>query len=257
MDFFKYQGTGNDFVIVDNFNGQYNGVTIQAIQNICDRKFGVGADGFIRLNPMEGFDLEVDYFNADGSKSFCGNGTRCALHLAHHLGYIADSTHFWAIDGAHHAKIFPEEIALKMSDVESWENRNNQYVLNTGSPHFISFTTDINALDLIPWAKSIRFNDEFRAEGINVNAVQVLTDDHISMRTYERGVEDETLSCGTGATAAAIGYALNQNKLGQHVIGVQVPGGDLSVRFELTASRAHEVWLIGPAKQVFRGEIEL
>lgn len=257
VEFFKYQGTGNDFIIVDNFNGQYNSITIQEIQMLCDRKFGIGADGFIRLNAHKEFDLEVDYFNADGSKSFCGNGTRCAIHLAFNLAYVSDSTSFWAIDGAHEAKILPHDIALKMSDVSSWKCTDDAFVLNTGSPHFISFKPDVQSFDLIPWAKSIRFNDHYREEGINVNAVEVLSPHNIRMRTYERGVEDETLSCGTGATAAAICHAIQQEQLGIQDIEVQVPGGNLTVRFELSPSQASHVWLIGPAKQVFRGEIEL
>lgn len=255
--FEKYQGTGNDFILIDNLSGKYNALQIQQIKNICDRKYGVGADGLIKINKVENYDFEVEYFNSDGSKSFCGNGTRCAVAFVSKLGIIKDEYFFFAIDGEHRAKISNDLVSLKMADVNHVEEIENNFVLNTGSPHFIHYVENIHDFDIVKYGKQIRFSTQFSENGINVNAVESIAPNKITMATYERGVEDETLSCGTGVTAASLIHAFKNKTNGNQSIHVETKGGDLLVEFDYSNNRFENIWLVGPAKFVFIGEFEI
>lgn len=253
VDFVKYQGTGNDFVMIDNRSGKWNALTVQDIRRICDRRFGVGADGLILLNSHPKLDFEVDYYNSDGSKSFCGNGARCAVAFAKTLGINTSLAHFTAIDGEHEASQKYETVSLLMKDVSLVQQYEGDYVIDTGSPHYIQFLP-VEHLDVREQGRKIRYSDTYRANGINVNFVEIVGDKHIRVRTYERGVEDETLSCGTGVTAAALAYATKENLHGEQLIDVTTSGGDLKVHFSRTGEMEFErIYLIGPAKRVFEG----
>ncbi len=253
IEFVKYQGTGNDFVMIDNRSGKWNDLAIEDIRRICDRRFGVGADGLILLNSHSKLDFEVDYYNSDGSKSFCGNGARCAVAFAKTLGFNTSLTHFIAIDGEHEASQKYETVSLLMKDVSLVRKQEEDYIIDTGSPHYIQFGP-VEHLHVYELGKKIRYSDQFRAEGINVNFVEIVGVKHIRVRTYERGVEDETLSCGTGVTAAALAYAVKENLHGEQLIDVSTSGGDLKVHFSRTGDMEFErIFLIGPAKRVFEG----
>ena len=258
IHFEKYQGTGNDFVMLDNLNGQYNSLTIQDIQFICDRRFGVGADGLIKINTHPSFDFEVDYYNSDGSKSFCGNGARCAVAFAESLGVIKTNARFIAIDGVHQAIKNSQTIALDMLPVNIVNQVDESFILDTGSPHYVRFVKNVNEVDVLAFGREIRYSDRFKKEGINVNIIEEMSENSIKIRTYERGVEDETLSCGTGATACALVVGLKDAILGKRLINVDVLGGKLSVSYEnLGNGNFSNIQLIGPGKFVFKGEINV
>lgn len=258
ISFSKYQGTGNDFVMLDNLSGQYDELTIEQIQRLCDRRFGIGADGLIKINRSESTDYEVDYYNSDGSKSFCGNGARSAVAFAESLGFDVKNTVFDAIDGKHFAQKKSEIIALEMSSVNHVEKLSNDYILHTGSPHYIRFVHSINENDIVSIGREIRYSDRFKKEGINVNIVEIVSADHLIVNTYERGVEDETLSCGTGVTAAVLAYAIKINLKDQNTVNVSVKGGELKVSFNRTGEQQFEsINLIGPAQFVFKGEMDV
>lgn len=256
--FEKYQGTGNDFVMLDNLSGEYNDLSIKQIIQICDRRFGVGADGLIKINAHPNLDFEVDYYNSDGSKSFCGNGARCAVAFAKTLGVIEKDTHFNAIDGDHQAQISGETVALNMHNVSSVNQSFDTFELNTGSPHFVKFVPHLENENIVETGRLVRFSDQYKNEGINVNLVEELLTDSIKISTYERGVEDETLSCGTGATACALVVGYKKNQLGDNKVFVEVKGGNLLVEFTyLGNGKFTNIQLIGPAKFVFKGEIDV
>lgn len=256
--FYKYQGAGNDFVMLDNTQGAYADLSIAQIQAICQAKFGVGADGLIRINACLNADFEVDYYNADGTKSFCGNGARCSVMFANFLGLIQNNqTTFLAIDGMHEAFIKDDLVELKMNDVSEIHVLDTTiFETNTGSPHFLSYFDDINQVDVVTYGKSIRYSEAYQQEGINVNLVQELAPRKICVYTYERGVEDETLSCGTGVTAAALSLAYKNQLKGEQLIEVQTKGGQLAVKMNYTDAFT-DIWLIGPAKEVFKGEMSI
>lgn len=258
IEFYKYQGTGNDFVLLDNRQGIYSSITPKQVNLLCNRRFGIGADGLMLLNSKEGFDFEMKYFNSDGKEaSMCGNGARCILKFASMLGIKKSSYNFFAVDGIHEAEIdLNGEIRLKMQNVDGVDDFSNHYVLDTGSPHYVKTTSNIMKVDVVGEGRAIRNSKEFAAEGINVNFVEILDEDRIYVRTYERGVEDETLSCGTGVTAAALISAHNDN--GFNRVEVKTTGGRLSVEFEkLSDTHFINIWLSGPAEMVYKGEINL
>lgn len=254
MEFYKYQGTGNDFVMIDNRLGTWDDLSIEQIQKLCDRRFGIGADGLIKINTAEGVDFEVDYYNSDGSKSFCGNGARCSVSFAHFLNIFKNKTTFLGIDGLHEAEINNGIVKLKMGDVSAISKDGDHYVLNTGSPHFIQYVDDVAGYDVYTNGNKIRNSDTYKKEGINVNFVSQLADDELFVRTYERGVEDETYSCGTGVTAAALTFMQNNN---QTFVKIKVKGGSLNVYAKSNGSGFSDIWLEGPAVQVFSGTIEI
>ena len=258
ISFYKYQGAGNDFVMVDNRGANPVRREDEAtIRFLCDRRFGVGADGVILLQEKEGYDFEMVYFNADGRESsMCGNGGRCIVAFAQFLGVIDQEAFFLAIDGPHQARVTREDwVELQMTDVGEVERGADFYRMDTGSPHYVRFVEQVHGLDIVAEAHKVRYSDRFREEGINVNFVEEQSKG-IKVATYERGVEDETLSCGTGVTAAAIAWYLRQPGRERREVAIQAKGGRLSVRFEPEAEAFSNIWLCGPAKQVFRGEIE-
>ncbi|WP_295200964.1 diaminopimelate epimerase [uncultured Chryseobacterium sp.] len=254
MEFYKYQGTGNDFVMIDNRSGEWDSLEISDIAKLCDRRFGIGADGLIKINIAEGYDFEVDYYNSDGSKSFCGNGARCSVAFAFFLDMFEGSCRFMAIDGPHEAEIHNGIIKLKMSDVEMISMDGEDSVLDTGSPHYVKYVEDLISYDVFAEGKSIRNSENYREKGINVNFVEKNGQDGIFVRTYERGVEDETYSCGTGVTAAALTFMQKNNLIS---VTVKTLGGNLAVQAEQDGSSFRNIWLEGPAKQVFKGKIDL
>ncbi|WP_430402395.1 diaminopimelate epimerase [Fluviicola sp.] len=257
LHFVKYQGTGNDFILIDNRSGEWDSLSISTIQKLCDRRFGVGADGLIKINSLPGTDFEVDYYNSDGSKSFCGNGARCSVAFAHELGITANAVSFMAIDGMHEAVKKDGLVFLKMNDVSEIDTTQKEFVLNTGSPHFVHFTENVADFDIVAYGKQIRYSDKYKDEGINVNAIHQLEEHAFEIRTYERGVEDETLSCGTGVTAAALALGEKNKVTGDFEYQVKSQGGELSVKFTRTDSGFTDIWLIGPAVAVFKGEVNV
>jgi diaminopimelate epimerase len=257
INFSKYQGTGNDFIMLDNRSGLYDSLSIPQIKHLCDRKFGIGSDGLIKINSDLNTDFEVDYYNSDGSKSFCGNGARCAVAFASSLGIDVSNTTFDAFDGLHEASLEAGIVSLKMNDVSDVEIIGFDYQIYTGSPHYIHFLEG-SKRDVVEYGRSIRYGEKYEVEGINVNTVQVFEKNHLVVETYERGVEDETLSCGTGVTACAIAYAIKEGLKGIQEVQTQVKGGQLSVRFNRVSEFVFdEVCLIGPATFVFKGELDV
>ena len=258
LEFYKYQGTGNDFVILDNRDGKYNDLTAKQVKQICNRRFGIGADGLMLLNTKKYIDFEMIYYNADGNESsMCGNGGRCLVKFAKLMGIHKSTYHFIAVDGKHEAEIdMHGTVRLKMQNVISVEYHSGHMVINTGSPHFVKFATNVEDIDVVETGREIRYSKEFKEEGINVNFVESVGEDDIFVRTYERGVEDETLSCGTGVTASALMSAHNES--GFNRVEVKTPGGHLSVEFEKIDDQHFEnIWLCGPAELVYKGELEL
>lgn len=257
LTFHKYQGAGNDFVIVDNRAAQFPAQDYKLVQQLCNRRFGVGADGLMLLQNHDKYDFEMLYYNADGMPgSMCGNGGRCITAFAKHLGLITDETNFLAVDGPHYAKFSAKNVSLQMIDVQHIEDHEHYWVLNTGSPHYVCFTSDVQSVDVFAQGRAIRYNDRFKHEGINVNFVQELGPCHLFVRTYERGVEEETLSCGTGMTASALCYGLKKQLMGQKVIAIDTPGGKIKVSFnQVQSGQFEQVFLEGPAELVYQGDI--
>jgi diaminopimelate epimerase len=255
ITFNKYHGTGNDFVIIDN---RANAISFSAelIHKICDRHFGIGADGLILLEASKKADFMMTYFNADGYKSsMCGNGGRCIAAFASRMGIVGKSMLFEAIDGLHHAEIITQDanvniVRLEMSDVTDWQFFGNDLLVDTGSPHYIIVADDLEAVDVEQAGRKVRNDQSISTEGVNVDFLTITTD-HIKLRTYERGVEGETLSCGTGVTAAAIATAL---KYGGFQFSIQTKGGELQVSFQKDDQKFHNIFLTGPATFVFEGE---
>lgn len=258
LHFFKYQGTGNDFIIIDNRNKQYQ-LTTEQINFLCNRRLGIGADGLMLLEEQAGYDFKMVYYNADGNEgTMCGNGGRCLVKFAKDRGIVKPNYTFIAIDGEHKANFDDNGwIQLKMQDVPSYtENKYGDVEINTGSPHYIRNVNDVLSVDVFKEGQAIRYNETYEAKGINVNFVQRLDENTIAVRTYERGVEDETLSCGTGVTASALVFAHNER--GFNHVDVKTKGGLLAVEFNKTADTAFEnIWLCGPATFVFEGKIEI
>ncbi len=258
IEFYKYQGTGNDFILLDNRQNIYNEITPEQVKQLCDRHFGIGSDGLMLLNNKEGYDFEMIYYNADGKEgSMCGNGGRCIVKFASMLGIKKKEYNFLATDGIHEAEIdFNKEVSLKMKDVNDVDFNLGNFLLDTGSPHYIKYVKDIKNIDVVAEGRKIRYSKEFAEKGVNVNFVEIMADDEIFVRTYERGVEDETLSCGTGVTASALVSAHNEK--GFNRVEVKTIGGSLCVEFEKMSEKEFvNVWLRGPAELVFSGEINL
>ena len=254
---YKYQGTGNDFIIVDN-REQHTQLTTEQIKGLCDRRFGIGADGFMLLELAPQVDFKMVYYNSDGNESsMCGNGGRCIVAFAKKLGVISNSAKFLAIDGLHDAEIQEDQVSLKMNDVKNIEIGADYYFLNTGSPHYIKFVTNINTLNVFEEGKKIRYNTRFFEEGTNVNFIE-MQQDELMVRTYERGVEDETLSCGTGVTAAALVACLANTSTTKNSCSIKTLGGHLNVKFDkVLDSTFYNIWLEGPAMFVFKTDIEI
>ncbi len=258
INFYKYQGTGNDFIIIDNRELKFNRQANSLVAKLCDRRFGIGADGLILLQNKEGFDFEMVYYNSDGNESsMCGNGGRCIVEFARSLGLIKKSTNFHAIDGPHQATLNTSLISLKMQDVPSIETSTNSYFLNTGSPHYVAFVNKVENYNVFEEGKKIRNSERFRAEGVNVNFIEKKYNE-LFVRTYERGVEAETYSCGTGVTAAALVAAIRSVSTTLAECDIKTLGGQLKVKFTKHPDNSFtDVWLEGPAVFVFKGEISI
>lgn len=254
FSFTKYQAAGNDFVVIDDRKRLFDSTNEKYINFLCDRRKGVGADGLILLRNHLNADFEMLYFNADGKQgSMCGNGGRCIVDFAKHLGMINEYCRFMAVDGLHEAKWTAEKVALKMLDVAEIKSRKEYVFLNTGSPHHIQFVNDLDNFPVYKTGKSIRFSDLYKEEGVNVNFVEI-SNTRCRVRTYERGVEDETLACGTGVTAVVIALHYN-NKIDANNLTVETRGGKLEVSFDFFEKTYHNIWLTGKTEKVFKGEI--
>ena len=253
--FYKYQGTGNDFVMIDNRQETFNKQDTKQIAFLCDRRFGIGADGLILLENHPDLDFKMVYYNADGNEStMCGNGGRCLVAFAKQMGVITNKAVFEAVDGLHHATIDDGIVKLQMQDVDLIEKYAQHVFLNTGSPHHVQFEEEIEDFDIKSKGAKIRYGVPYNQTGSNVNFVKKINDQFFAVRTYERGVEDETLSCGTGATAVAIAmHALKETD--KNLITLKVQGGELQVTFVVDNGIYKNVWLIGPAEFVFKGAI--
>lgn len=258
IEFYKYQGTGNDFVILENRDNRYGKLTAAQVKQICNRRFGIGADGLMLLSNDAALDFKMIYYNADGNESsMCGNGGRCLVKFAKNQGMHKSTYQFMAIDGQHEADIDMHGIVrLKMQDVNKVEYHSGYAILNTGSPHFVKFANNVEDIDVVETGREIRYSKQFEKEGINVNFTETTDEDGIFVRTYERGVEDETMSCGTGVTASALMNAHNEK--GFNRVEIKTPGGHLSVEYDKIDDEHFEnIWLCGPAEFVYKGEIEL
>jgi diaminopimelate epimerase len=256
LTFHKYQGTGNDFIIIDNREMKFNPEDRALVAKLCHRRFGIGADGLMLLQSKVGFDFEMIYYNSDGNESsMCGNGGRCIVEFARILGLVKTKAHFLASDGEHEASVNPAFISLKMNDVSKVELNADFCYLNTGSPHYVAFVNDVRNFKVFEEGLSIRNNERFKAKGTNVNFVEKELND-LFVRTYERGVEDETYSCGTGVTAAALVAAIKSVSTGQDYCDIKTLGGNLKVTFVKHDDNSFtDIWLEGPATFVFKGEI--
>ncbi|PCJ96922.1 MAG: diaminopimelate epimerase [Flavobacteriaceae bacterium] len=255
LTFYKYQGTGNDFVMVDNREEFFPKKDIKLIAFLCDRKFGIGADGLILLEKDTTSDFKMVYYNADGNPStMCGNGGRCLVAFAKFIGMIKDETSFMAIDGIHKASINGEIVSLQMQDVEKIDEKPKYSFLDTGSPHHVQLVEGLANLNVAKEGAKLRYGI-YGETGSNINFVEQSAPTVFNVRTYERGVENETLSCGTGVTAVALAM-FQIGKVASNSITINTPGGNLHVDFEKNGTGFKKIMLIGPAKQVFKGTIE-
>lgn len=261
IEFSKYHGTGNDFIIVDDRNAGFP-VSVDKISHLCHRRFGVGADGLILLQTHQEYDFRMRYFNADGNEStMCGNGGRCITAFAHSLGIFDKDTVFQAVDGKHESMVKRVNdqdcwsIALKMKDIRNIRIVDKAFVIDSGSPHVVMFVEDLTEMDVVGKGRAIRYSEEFAPDGTNVNFIEKWNGEY-HIRTYERGVEDETLSCGTGTVASAVAVSIRHNLSGG-IFEFIAPGGKLGVKFSKNRNVFEDVWLEGPAQRVFTGIIEL
>ena len=251
--FYKYQGTGNDFILIDDRANVFPLKDVSLVARLCDRRFGIGADGLILIQNAATSDFKMVYFNADGNESsLCGNGARCTIAFANFLNCIEDKTTFEAVDGLHSAHIDGDIISLQMHDVNKIQAFENHTFLDTGSPHHVEMVEKLKTFDVYGNGKRIREGSPYYMTGTNVNFVEQLAKDQFAIRTYERGVEDETLSCGTGATAVALAMYENK-KTTATKIKINVQGGVLEIQFEVTDKGYSQIFLSGPAEQVYSG----
>jgi diaminopimelate epimerase len=256
ITFVKYHGTGNDFILIDDRKTMHQ-LSAEQIKSLCDRHFGIGADGLIQIRNKKDYDFEMLYYNSDGQVgSMCGNGGRCAVAFSHSLGLIKENATFLAFDGNHRAKVVsqnPYIVKLEMKDVTKIEKTGEAIVMNTGSPHYTTFVEDLKELDVFNEGRKIRYSARYKIDGTNVNFVEQ-KNGLLFVRTYERGVEDETLSCGTGVTASVLSAAF-LNKIDSNKYNVITPGGDLVVYYNKDQNGFSDIWLEGKAQAVFYGEI--
>ncbi len=257
--FEKYHGTGNDFIVIDDRKGNIK-LSKDNITSLCHRRYGIGADGLMLLQESRTHDFKMTYFNADGNEgSLCGNGGRCIVYFAKQKGLISSETKFEAIDGVHQAHIlFSKEkegiVSLKMADVQKIEKYDDDYFLNTGSPHYVKIVENIDSIDANDRGKRIRWDSRFQPEGTNVNFVMI-KDDQLVVRTFERGVENLTLACGTGVVASSIVAAeRSANQFDDYFI--KTDGGDLKVKFKKKNQVYSDIWLEGPVVKVYEGIVE-
>lgn len=259
IKFSKYQGTGNDFIIIDNRDELFDSNNVTLVNKLCDRRFGIGGDGLMLLENSINTSFKMRYFNSDGKEgSMCGNGGRCIAAFAVHSNLIINPQHFTfdAVDGLHEARYNNGVVSLRMSDVVLIEKTEDDFFLNTGSPHFVRFVENVDKISVFEDGKAIRWSEPFQPGGTNVNFVTKIDDNRIKVRTFERGVEDETLSCGTGVVASSIASYLHNST--SKNLQIEVLGGELSVSFDPKSSeKVENIWLTGPATFVFEGHIHI
>jgi diaminopimelate epimerase len=256
IKFEKYQGTGNDFVILDNRLREFDQISAATVSALCHLKFGIGSDGLMLIQEVENADFEMVFFNPDGSKSLCGNGSRCAVIFAESLGLASAQGSFITTDGRHSYRLLNNrEVSVQMLPVGLPRLVQGHLFLNTGSPHLVVNTENVDAVDVVGEGRRLRHLAEFeKTGGTNVNFLARMDDNSIGVRTFERGVESETLSCGTGVTAAAL--SLSSQNLETTTVKVHTHGGVLRVKYRRTAEGFEDIWLEGPAQKVFSGEFE-
>lgn len=256
ITFYKYQGSGNDFIMIDNRNKQFPKTDDKIISKLCDRRFGIGADGLILLEEDDSSHFGMVYYNSDGKPgSMCGNGGRCIVAFAKYLGIIKENTEFQAVDGLHQASIDGKIVSLKMQDVKEIMVKSNCLFLNTGSPHHVQMVSNLKDYNVNEEGAKLRYGI-YGESGSNINFVEQKADNEFAVRTYERGVESETLSCGTGVTAVALGMHY-WSKTNKETVKLHTEGGDLTVQYRKAANGYENIWLEGPAEQVFKGAIEI
>jgi diaminopimelate epimerase len=257
LEFYKYQGTGNDFILIDNRLKTFPKDT-ELIKKLCDRRFGVGADGLILLENDANLDFKMVYYNSDGNESsMCGNGARCLVAFAKKLAIFETETTFTAVDGLHYAAINADKtVSLQMKNVNEIAVKDNYVFINTGSPHHVEMVENLKSYDVKAAGSAIRHSDLYGQLGSNVNFVEQINHDTFAVRTYERGVEDETLSCGTGVTAVAIAVFVT-GKTTSKALNLNVEGGSLKVKFHADNNNFTSVFLVGPATFVFSGTIQI
>lgn len=253
LKFTKYQGTGNDFVIIDNRQSFFPKDDPSLIPRLCDRKFGIGADGLMLIEEDDKSDFQMIYYNADGSKSLCGNGSRCSVDFAKELGIISENTMFETTDGQHNAFFKDGWVYFQLRDVDGLKQNEGSFFIENGSPHHVEFVNDVESVDVVGLGSAIRNSEQYKPNGTNVNFAEI-EGDVIKVRTYERGVENETLSCGTGVTAVALAASFKGQTSPIHI---ETPGGSLSVSFIKTGESFTNIYLAGPATKVFSGEIAI
>lgn len=259
INFSKYHGTANDFILIEDPDGSIQKLfDTDTVAKLCNRRFGIGADGLMLLQKHEKVDFYMRYYNSDGNvSSMCGNGGRCLSQFAIDQGWIsADIMKFEAVDGMHRARVEDGKVLLTMSDVEEVRMDGDNYILNTGSPHFVSFQ-EVCAVDIYQYGKSIRYSEAYKEDGINVNVAEI-QENVVHMLTYERGVEDETYSCGTGTVAVAIACLIKTKQPdGPYEVNIKTRGGDLSVRCQKKGDCFDQIYLIGPAVKVYEGKVHI
>lgn len=256
ITFTKYHGAGNDFIIVDCRSQKFDFKNHNNIKNLCDRRFGIGADGLMILENDESFDFKMLYFNSDGHEgTMCGNGGRCITYYAFSLGIINKKTTFKATDGIHEAFIKDDIVYLKMNDVTEIKEFSDGILIDTGSPHFVKLCDNPHSIDVNSIGRNIRNDERFSPKGVNVNFINNVQN-NIQISTFERGVEAETLSCGTGSVASAIVSAIGKDN-GNYTFIINAKGGTLGVSFEKQNKEYRNIWLSGPAVKVFEGKIDI
>ena len=256
FQFEKYQGAGNDFIILDDREDSFPDQDHSLIQKLCDRHFGIGADGLILLRDSSRSDFKMLYFNANGHpSSLCGNGSRCVFAFAKKHKIVSNQGTFETSDGTHKGSITPDDlICIEMGDVLKIEKRDMAIFMDTGSPHHIEFVDEVSAVDVKVQGAAIRYGAPYFEAGSNANFVEKVNENEFNIRTYERGVEDETLACGTGAVAAAI--AVHFSELTPlNVVKINALGGRLQVSFTPDSGQYKNIQLTGPAVFVFSGNL--
>lgn len=258
IDFVKFQGAGNDFVMINLMTDNLL-LTEQQVETLCNRRFGIGADGLITISRSEVAQFKMTYYNCDGRPaSFCGNGGRCTAAFAFSLGIVGKTMTFEGFDGLHHAEIKEVDddkyiVELSMRDVNQFNLRNHDLIVDTGSPHFVTQVDDAQSVDIVTEGRRIRYDKSISENGVNVDFVEK-RDSKLFVRTYERGVEDETLACGTGVTASALAASL---WFGWNDVNIETLGGNLNVKFDKSGNSFTNVRLTGPAVASFRGSVKI
>ncbi|MFO7791185.1 MAG: diaminopimelate epimerase [Bacteroidales bacterium] len=254
MHFYKYQGTGNDFIIIDALKSDV-ALNPAQIKKLCDRRFGIGADGLMVIKSRLGYDFEMLYYNSDGYEgTMCGNGARCILRYASNKKLIDKNADFMVGGNVYHGRIDNDLIHVIMNDVEVPSQKNGHSEIDTGSPHIVIPVSFLENYDVIKEGRRIRYDTAYKPDGINVNFIEEISENEINMRTYERGVEAETWSCGTGAIAGAV-FQATRHEISEGSIDINMPGGTLKVSFTRSGDHFVNIRLSGPAVFVFEGEV--